>query len=255
MLEKTGYQVLHVDGFDTDRLGTFTHETPRVRSQLETARLKARKGMELSGLKIGMASEGSFTKDPYSGMFDWNLEIVILIDDLRAFEIMGTYSGPAQSASATLGDWEQIIKFTEQAKFPTHFLTIKPDSPYHKESVKGVSGWEQLKDAFQWAMQQSTQGIVFIENDLRAFANPTRMQSIKKATEDLCKKLTSLCPSCQAPGFSVTQYQYGKICKDCLTPTKLPSLTIWKCTKCNFNKNEPLSGTFADPRFCDKCNP
>lgn len=68
-----------VTGFDTDRFDTFTRETPRDGTQLEAARRKARKGMELAGASLGIASEGSFGPDPYTGMFPWNRESVVLI--------------------------------------------------------------------------------------------------------------------------------------------------------------------------------
>jgi YHS domain-containing protein len=38
--------------------------------------------MDLSGLPIGLASEGSFGPDPFIGMFSWNVEMIIWIDDM-----------------------------------------------------------------------------------------------------------------------------------------------------------------------------
>lgn len=59
----------HVDGYDTDLQGAFTRESHRPGTQLEALRRKARKGMELSGLPLGLASEGSFGPDPFTGLF------------------------------------------------------------------------------------------------------------------------------------------------------------------------------------------
>jgi hypothetical protein len=84
-----GCRVLRVDGFDTDTLGTFTRERPRPGSQLDAARRKARIGIERSGLPIGLASEGSFGPDPFSGLFTWNLELLLLIDDRLGIEVVG----------------------------------------------------------------------------------------------------------------------------------------------------------------------
>lgn len=75
-----GCQVERVGGYDTDLLGTFTREIPRAGKQLEAARKKARLGMEMSGLSLGLASEGSFGPDPMVGMFPWNVEFLIFID-------------------------------------------------------------------------------------------------------------------------------------------------------------------------------
>jgi hypothetical protein len=84
-----GCRVLRVDGFDTDTLGTFTRERPRPGSQIDAARRKARIGIERSGLPIGLASEGSFGPDPFSGLFTWNLELLLLIDDRLGIEVVG----------------------------------------------------------------------------------------------------------------------------------------------------------------------
>jgi hypothetical protein len=44
-----GVEVRHVQGFDTDQLGTFSRDVPRAGSQREAARRKAEIGMRLSG--------------------------------------------------------------------------------------------------------------------------------------------------------------------------------------------------------------
>ena len=72
-----GCVIKHVTGFDTDQLGTFTRETSRPDTQLDTLRRKARKGMELSDLSLGIASEGSFGSDPFTGIFSWNVELLV----------------------------------------------------------------------------------------------------------------------------------------------------------------------------------
>jgi len=54
-----GCRVERVTGYDTYLLGTFTRDIPRVGMQLEAARKKARIGMQLSSLSLGLASEGS----------------------------------------------------------------------------------------------------------------------------------------------------------------------------------------------------
>ncbi len=64
-----GCSIELVTGFDTDQFGTFTRETPRNGTQLEAARRKARKGMELARASQGIASEGSFGPDPHRGRF------------------------------------------------------------------------------------------------------------------------------------------------------------------------------------------
>ena len=77
-----GCRVERVAGYDTDLLGTFARDIPRAGTQIEAARKKARLGMQLAGLPLGLASEGSFGPDPMLGMFPWNVEFLIFIDEI-----------------------------------------------------------------------------------------------------------------------------------------------------------------------------
>ena len=82
-----GCRVERVADYDTDLLGTFARDIPRAGTQLEAARRKARIGMELAGLPLGLASEGAFGPDPFTGMFPWNVEFLIWIDDERGLAL------------------------------------------------------------------------------------------------------------------------------------------------------------------------
>ena len=94
-----GCHVTRVAGYDTDLLGTFTRDIPRAGTQIEAARKKARLGMELARLPLGLASEGSFGPHPMLGMFPWNVEFLIFIDDERGLEIVGVAQGKIGRAS------------------------------------------------------------------------------------------------------------------------------------------------------------
>lgn len=60
-LEKaTGCQVIVDTSFDTDQLGTFTREIARHGTQLEAARCKAQKGMELTRPRHWPVQRGKF---------------------------------------------------------------------------------------------------------------------------------------------------------------------------------------------------
>lgn len=255
LFNSIGLEVVHVKDFDTDQLGTFTRDIPRYGSQLDAARRKARLGMNISGLTLGIASEGAFSADPYTGIFPWNYEIVIFIDEIQDLEVVGHFGGPAQSASKTVSNWTEVEAFLGECKFPEHQLVIRPDDELHSECIKGIKEIESLKDAFRWATGKSREGNVFLENDLRAHTNPTRMANIMKATQDLSQKLASLCPQCSAPGFWITQKIKGLPCSECATPTHLPIADVWSCTKCNFKRETKLQIKTADPSRCPNCNP
>ncbi|VEB44225.1 Uncharacterized protein conserved in bacteria [Chromobacterium violaceum] len=72
-----GWDLALVDSFDTDSLGAFTGETPRAGSQLDAALAKARLACELSGLRYGIGSEGSFGGDPWLGRCGWATELLL----------------------------------------------------------------------------------------------------------------------------------------------------------------------------------
>ncbi|BDX21023.1 hypothetical protein TUM22923_03440 [Polynucleobacter sp. TUM22923] len=256
MLALTGCQVQHTDAYDTDQLGTFTRETPRYGTQLDAARKKAVIGMDLLSSKLGLANEGAFVTDPYTGVIPWNNELVVLLDHQHQLEIIGFSSAPAQSNSGYLNHWEELIKFSESALFPSHHLVIKPTDEHHPQSRKGIKNLIELKEAFEWAQAHSTKGMVFVENDLRAFANPTRMENIRKATLDLIQKMNSVCPQCQTPGYWIKDIQRGLPCNACGLPTEQEIAKIWGCLKCDHQHIEGMKVLkFADPSRCSHCNP
>lgn len=58
--------------------------------------------MQRSGLPIGLASEGSFVTDLFAGMFRWNMEFLIFIDDERDLEVVGIAQGTANFSHCSL---------------------------------------------------------------------------------------------------------------------------------------------------------
>jgi len=251
-----GCVVEHVTGFDTDRLGTFTREVPRPGTQLEAARRKARKGMELAGLTLGLASEGSFGPDPFTGMCTWNVELLVWIDDTLGIEVVGMAQGVARSGHLLTGDWAALEAFARREGFPQHQLVLRPDSEDDPRVHKDIADWNRLSDCFDAALAQSTQGQVFVELDLRAHANPTRMKLIEQAARDLLQRLRSSCPQCQAPGFWIAEREPGLPCADCGLPTASHRSEVWACVRCAHRSVQPRTDrSTAEPRHCDHCNP
>jgi hypothetical protein len=77
-----GLQYLVPNNFNTDTFGTFTRDIPRPADQIATARLKAKKALEITGGTIAIASEGSFAPHPDLPFIASNRETVVLIDTL-----------------------------------------------------------------------------------------------------------------------------------------------------------------------------
>ena len=158
--------------------------------------------------------------------------------------------------SHQVSNWDELLLFCSQAQFPEHHLVIKPDDEHHVECRKGIDHYDSLKEAFEWARELSQHGIVFVEHDLRAHANPTRMGHILKATQVLAQKMNSLCPECNTPGFAVTKVEPGLPCSSCGMATRLPQAHVWSCVKCNHTQSNYIEYvTAADPSRCDFCNP
>lgn len=155
-----------------------------------------------------------------------------------------------------MSSWDELNAFLSEAQFTTHQLVVRPDDRYHLECRKGIKDIESLKEAFKWATNLSKKGNVFVENDLRAHTNPTRMANILKATQDLSRRMNSLCQECESTGFWVTERKKGSLCAYCESPTNSPVANIWSCVKCEYKKEETLAKQAkADPSKCNYCNP
>lgn len=249
-------RVERVSGFDTDKLGTFTRDMPRFGTQLDAARRKARIGMELSGLPVGLASEGSFGPDPMTGMFPWNLELLVLLDDRLGIEVHGMAQGPAASGHLRAATWSEVETFATREGFPAQKLVMRPDNEKEPVFTKGIADWAELRGCFEDCLSRAASGKVFIETDLRAFANPARMRRIGEAATDLRQRLLSCCPACGQPGFWITERKPGLPCADCHTPTRIYKTEIWTCPGCQHQSAiDRQDRRFAQAAECPNCNP
>ena len=170
-------------------------DIPRAGTQIEAARKKARIGMELAQLPLGVASEGSFGPDPFTGMLPWNVEVLIWIDNEYGIEISAVAQGKTNLANTLATNWQEAEAFAQTTGFPQHHLMVRPEGENDPRIRKGIADWSDLQAAFIWAFEQSENDRVFIETDMRAHANPTRMENIRLAAEELAKKLSCLCPA------------------------------------------------------------
>jgi len=242
-------------GFDTDSLGTFTRDIARHGDQLEAARKKAAQGIELLGLPLGVASEGSFGLDLF-GFLPWNVELVVLVDRLRGIEIVGRAQGAAHHCHERVVTRDALDTFARRADFPEHGLVLRPDAENDPRVRKGLVEWPLLHAAFDEALGESRAGAVFVESDLRAHMNPTRMEMIRNATANLIERMCSECPVCGTPGFWRVERIAGLPCRDCDLPTGEACAERWRCVAADHTETRDVSaGRFADPARCDMCNP
>ena len=252
MARHLGLELTVPGGIDTDALGTFSGEVARDLSMLETVRKKARLGMDATGLPIGLASEGSFGPDPVLGIIPAAIELLHFMDETRGIEITERLASNRTNYNALeLKDGAALNAFLEQANFPSHGLIVKSD-----ETVlhKGIINRAQLDDAIA---QAQARGSCWIETDMRAHFNPTRMAEIAKLANKLAARLATPCPSCQAPGFGIQAQIPGLECRDCGAPTALVRQVTYRCPACQHEdpRPRPDGQTRAEPQYCPECNP
>jgi hypothetical protein len=250
--------------FNTDRFGTFSREVKRAGGQIEAARLKAAQAMQLTNHNIGIASEGAFGPHAAMPFLPCNRELVILIDQQHQLEIVGEAISTATNyRQAAVKTWEQAAEFAAQAGFPQHGLiviagvdqistttVIQPE-----QIIKGITTEAELQTALNWAWRQAP--TAWLETDMRAMYNPSRMQVIQQATENLIEKICCGCPQCSYPGFEQIETQPGLPCAWCHQPTALPRVAIYRCQACGWQQATefPQGVTTADPAHCSSCNP
>lgn len=252
----TGCSLIVENRFDTDKLGTFTRDVERKKSQLETAREKNRVALKLSKADIVIASEGSFGSHPMAPI-PWNLEIVLLYDKQTQTEIFGVYEGSDTNFDHIItNDWPSVLQFASKVGFPSHHLIMRPDKEQGKPVIKDIDGFDNLEAAFHRCQKRSKSGSVFIETDMRAYANPTRMKNIALATQNLIEKINRHCPKCNAYGFMITEVVKGLPCEMCQWPSELTLKYIYQCHLCKHTEEELYpKGMNASAQYCHWCNP
>jgi hypothetical protein len=279
-----GAQLVVAEGFDTDTLGTFTREVDRAGTQLEAARRKAEIAIELSGADIGLGSEGAFVPGPF-GLGSWNIEALVLVDRVRGIEIIGRAGAAGRHLHGSVATLAELVAFAARAGFPEHGLVLRPNDERDPRVGKGINTQAALEKAFETAFEKAfetafekafeqaheqgheqgheqavrhaTGGVVFVESELRAHLNPTRMASIGEAGRDLVARMKCACPACGLPGFGAVGQVPGLPCRDCGAPTRQPVAEEFGCVRCEHREERPLrdAAESADPSVCDYCNP
>lgn len=251
-----GLEVQMEVDINTDAFGTFTGEIERSGEPITTLRNKILKGLESSGLTLGIGNEGSFGPHPDMPFIPCDQEIVMLIDlenDIEIFDVVT--STDTNHGEKKVNSVRDLVEFATQIVFPSHALILKQIKDGKVLSMrKGILGWELLYTMMLEYSSRDTELIA--ETDMRAHLNPTRMRVIEQATESLLKKIINTCPECQWPGFDCVEIKRGLKCSQCEEPTRLILSNIYQCKHCD-HRDERLytGGREAEPQYCDHCNP
>ncbi len=252
-----GIKIILPHNFDSDQFGTFTRDRARTGNQLEAARLKAHAAMKLAGVDIGIANEGSFGADPLVPFLQSNLELILLIDAKNDLEIRGHHrSSETNMAGQYVFSVEEALEFAKRIGFPEHAVVVRKSEKDNSSIHKGIQSEDELREHTQKLLGGFFQTKMYIETDMRAHMNPTRMGKIARATEDLVSNIGSACPNCEMPGFVIVDVKKGLICSLCKSHTDSPAAYIRKCQKCGTERIIPREDKEQeDPVLCNWCNP
>lgn len=247
---RAGFQVRTVDSFDTDQLGTFTREYDRRGSQLDAAFAKAKLATELSQCRFGLGSEGAFGPDPYLGMSGWGTEVLAWWDAAEEHGIRAIVQGPETNyAQATVATLDAGLEFASRVGFPGHGVILgRPGEPWFDKELADL-------DAFSHGLAQALKhGPVWLETDMRAHRNPTRMSMIARCADALSERLLDPCPQCRRLGFGPIGVIAGALCQCCNKPTSAPRALRMSCGACLYEAEKSLQAVVSASR-CDSCNP
>ena len=242
---------------NTDLLGTFTGEIQRTLSPLECAKQKCYRGLDVYNGQIGIANEGTFGPHPSIPFIVCDFEILFFADKTLDFEltISKTFL-ETNFATKAIRTIEELSDFAKQALFPSHALILRPMETKEPGLIfKGIQNHEELFPVFEKCLASSKKGIVWVETDMRAHMNPSRMKNIKELSYQMASQLATSCPSCTIPGWGIIKYIPGLPCQECKMPTKLIRSQIYGCCKCDHQEIVEITNGLADPGCCLICNP
>lgn len=254
--EKFQSNIIVPQGFNTDRFGTFTGEIERVDSPLDAARKKCEAASKAYNASLVIASEGSFGPHPTLFFVPADDEILLLTDYENDLEIaVREISTQTNFSAKEVKTAEEVKDLARAVGFPDHKVILRKAERDNVHIIKDIADWVELLTVAESFINKHDS--LFIETDMRAMNNPTRMSVIAEATQKLVELMSSKCPGCKVPGFDVGDVVPGLPCSLCSAPTKSTLKKVYICKKCNYSKDVyyPNKKRYEEPMFCDWCNP
>lgn len=252
---------------NTDLLGSFSGEYARPEDALATCRLKAEAGMDALGLDLGLASEGAFGPHPVVPFLPIGHEWLTFVDRRHQLTISDyAMSRKTNFSSFKVATPEASLGWLKEVGFPSHAVMVGlPNSVSAAKRVphavdwlaKGVQSPGELARWIAIAAQRSEDGIAWLETDMRAHCNPTRMASIRRLAFQLVRRINTQCPACTAPGWGLVRTIAGLPCSSCGLATELVAFEEFGCSRCSYTEQRPRRDQLvaADPGLCAYCNP
>ncbi len=248
---------------DTDALGTFAGESPRMVTPVEAARAKAWAAVTAVGSRLGLGSEGTFGPDQIAAWTAIDTELVLILDAELGTEVSAVVrSADLRHQLAAVSESMALDELMARFDAPRHRLIVRPAgvSPMTASEqgllFKGVAEPEDLALAITRCTAASPEHRAHVEHDLRAHCSPSRQLVIRKAAERLAQRLAHLCPDCGAPGWGVVGHVGGLPCAACGShDTTALRARLLGCPRCQHTDSEPVAATTTDPQWCAVCNP
>lgn len=258
ILEKElGVKCFVLENFDTDKFGTFTREIKRRGDMFQAAKVKLETAMKIANCDLGVASEGSFGENSSTPFMTSNLELILLIDKKNNLEIKGHYLNlETNSNGKYIKTIPEALIFAKKCGFPKHSIIVRKTKNGQDFLFKNIQSELDLKKRITEILNLPETSQVFLETDMRAHQNPTRMKGIALAVQNLVQNIKLECPKCHYPGFVITNSEKGEVCPDCNSITELAKAKIFICQKCKFKLIEKIKYHKDEiQEHCSTCNP
>jgi hypothetical protein len=244
-----------VSDLDTDKLGTFTGEIPRLYDAMTTCKTKALQAAKAANLSYAIASEGSFGPHPYIPFIPYSHEIMVFVDtqaNLCIYEEMITEDTNYQTKFVDKNT--DVSAFCKQVGFPSHGICVQT-SNLNQVIAKGLKTKQELLLALEQGFERDNQ--LLLSTDMRAMMNPTRMGVIAKLAEKLVLRILCPCPQCHTPGFGQKSVTGFLSCQQCQMPTEIHAFELWGCIRCDYQEKKARSDgkEHINPQYCQFCNP
>lgn len=254
--EALGVECILPKIFNSDLLGTFSGEVEREWNPLDVAIKKCEAAMLETNTTLAVASEGSFGPHPYIGFIPADEELLVLVD--KQYELIikvKELSTATNFGGRVIYSKEDALAFAESVLFPSHALIVKKAKNNFTDIYKGIHDRENYLQIVSNFLTEN--GSAYVETDMRANFNPSRMLVIGEACKKLIAAIKHSCKNCGIPGFSITEVIGGLPCTVCGTPTRSTKAVIYTCEKCNYKEkvDYPNNKITEDPMYCDICNP
>jgi hypothetical protein len=242
---------------NTDLLGTFTGEIERTLNPAACVKEKCYRGLEIEKGSLGLANEGSFGPHPSMIVIPADFEILFLADKNLGFELsLSKISTQTNFSAKSIKNIKELASFAKEALFPSHALILRPNDTKDPSLIfKGIQDIQELYRIFQKCSEASKDSLVWVETDMRAHMNPSRMKVIKELAYDMVARLSIACPSCQIPGWGIVKNIPGLPCKECRMPTELIKSHIYGCCRCKYQEVLENKSEMARSDDCPFCNP